>query len=488
MQSRARTRPPGTSPEQAERIQRLLQGFATNPTDARAFRTLEEHLYLAGAWTELANVYDCRLSALPGGGPERAEVLTKVAGIYGERLGDIPQARARYEELLRVKPQNAEALSRLRRLVAAAGDTTSALQLAEAEEALPLAPPARAQLLAEIGQLWRGLGDKEEARRRFDAALELDPKCDPAMQGAALLAEDAGDRERALALHESRLPALSGNSRADVLERMARLIPAANVERRKALLSEVVRSHPERRGPLERLIELERAAARHAVVDELQRALWKLVHDPVERIALASGAAAMQMDEAQNVDAAAYWAERADEIASDDAAVQKLRHRIHRRAGSTKGVLDSLEKLANIEGATSMRLLELAVLCEREGQSERAIRHLERSLANDPYDGEALEILDRCLGRLGRHAERAEVLERRIAAAASNEDASDLIVELGDLYVEALGESANAEAAYRRALEQFPAHVAAAAQPRPPPPPPRPGGRRSAPSPRPVRA
>ncbi len=464
MQSRPRTRPPGTSPEQAERIQRLLQGFATNPTDARAFRTLEEHLYLAGAWTELANVYDCRLSVLPATGPERAEVLTKVAGIYGERLGDVPQARARYEELLRLRPQNGPALSSLRRLVASAGDVTSALQLAEAEEALPLEPPARAQLFAEIGRLWRGLGDKEEARRRFEAALELDPKCDPAVQGAALLAEDAGERERALALHESRLSALSGNPRADVLERMARLLPSTEALRKKALLSEVVRSHPERRGPLERLIELERSAGRHASVDELQRALWKLVHDPVERVALASGAAALQMDEAQNVEAAAYWAERADEIASDDAAVQKLRHRIHRRAGSTKGVLDSLEKLANIEGATPMRLLELAVLCEREGQSERAIRHLERSLANDPYDGEALEILDRCLARLGRHAERAEVLERRIAAAASNEDASDLIVELGDFYVQALSQSANAEAAYRRALDQFPAHVAAAVQ------------------------
>ena len=463
MQPRPRSRA-GTSPEQAERIQRLLQGFATNPTDARAFRTLEEHLYLEGAWAQLASVYDCRLSVLPAGNAERAEVLSRVAPIYGERLGDVPQARARYEELLRMQPQNGAALASLRRLVAAAGDATTALQLAEAEEALPLDPRARAQLLAEIGQLWRGLGDKDEARRRFEAALELDPKCDPAVQGAALLAEDAGDRERALALHESRLPALSGNNRADVLERMARLLAPGDVERKKSLLDEVVRAHPERRGPLERLIELERAAARHARVDELHRALWKLVHDPVERVALATSAAALQMDEAQNVEAAAYWAERADEIASDDAAVQKLRLRIHRRAGSARGVLDSLEKLASIEGATSMRLLELAVLYEREGQSEQAIRNLERLLASDPYDGEALAILDRCLARVGRHAERAEVLERRMAAAESNEEAADLMVELGDLHTQALGHSANAEAAYRRALEQVPAHAAAAAQ------------------------
>ena len=282
---------------------------------------------------------------------------------------------------------------------------------------------ARAQLLAEIGQLWRGLGDKEEARRRFEGALALDPKCDPAIQGAALLAEDAGDRERALALHESRLPGLTGNSRADVLERMARLLGADQSERKKTLLDEVVRAFPERRGPLERLIELERSAREHARVDELQRALWKLVHDPVERVALATGAAALQMDEAQNVAAATYWAERADEIASDDASVQKLRLAstgagARRRACSTRSRSSRTSKRR-----ASMRLLEIAVLCEREGQSTARSAHLERLLGNDPYDGEALAILDRCLARMGRHAERAEVLERRIAAAESNEDA-----------------------------------------------------------------
>ncbi|HTO09740.1 MAG TPA: hypothetical protein VMR86_22000 [Myxococcota bacterium] len=464
MQPRPRTPANRTSPEQAERIQRLLQSFATNPTDARAFRTLEEHLYLAGAWSELASVYDCRLSVLQPTSPERAEVLTKVAGVYGERLGDVAQSRARYEELLRMQPQNATALATLRRMLAAAGDVTSALQLAEAEEALPLESNARAQLFAEIGQLWRGLGDKDEARRRFDAALELDPTCDPAVQGAALLAEDAGDRTRAFGLHESRLAGLSGNHRADVLERMARLLPPGETERRKSLLSEIVKSHPERRGPIERLIELERSARQYGRVDELQRALWKLVHDPVERIALATGAAALQIDEAQNVSAAVHWAERADEIASDDAAVQKLRLRIHRRAASHAGIIDSLEKLTRIEGVTSVRALELAVLYEREGHAEQAVRALERLLATDPYDAEALAVLDRCLARMGRHAERAEVLERRMAAAASNEDAADLMVELGDLYAHALSHSANAEAAYRRALEQVPAHAAAAAQ------------------------
>src|SRR5262245_44921310 len=297
MQPRPRTRPAGAPQEQAERIQRLLQGFATNPTDLRAFKTLEEHLFLNGAWVELASVYDCRLTALPPAGAERVDLLSRVAAIYADRLSDVASARARYQELMRLQPGNATALAALRRLVARSGDAMGALQLAEAEEALPLAPAERAQLFAEIGQLWRGLGDKEEARRRFDAELELDPKCDPALQGAALLAEDADERVRALALHEKRLPNLTGNPRADVLERMARLLPSSEAARKAELLREVVRSHPERRGPLERLIELERNARQLAQVDELQRALWKIVHDPVEGVAVGSVGARLQVDE-----------------------------------------------------------------------------------------------------------------------------------------------------------------------------------------------
>jgi hypothetical protein len=462
MQSRAR---PGAVPqEQVERMRRMLQGFATNPNDARAFQTLEEHLFLSGAWTDLASVYDCRLSVLAATGSERIELLQRTASVYAERIGDLTAARARYEELLKLQPQNLLVLRMLRRVVAKGGDPTTALQLAEAEESLTREPKERAALFAEIGQLWRGLGDKDEARRRFDAALELDAKCDPALQGAALLAEDAGDCARALALHESRLPGLAGANRADVLERMARLLPPEESDRKAQILREVVHSHPERRGPLERLIEIERAARAYPVVDDLQRALWKLIHDPVERVALACGAAALQLDEAHNVDAAVFWAERADEIASDDATVQKLRVRVHRRAGRSKSVLDAMEKLAQIEGASGMRLLELAVLYERENYPERAIEKLAQLLAHDPYDSEALAVLQRCLGRVGRNAERAEVIERRIAAAESNEDAADLMVELGDLYRTALDDAASAEASYRRALDQLPAHVSAIAQ------------------------
>ncbi len=454
---------PGTT-DQDSRIARVLQGFTTNPSDIRAFRTLEEHLFLAGSWRELVGVYEARLGVLPDASDERVHLLGRLANVFADRIGDAAAARARFEELLRLQPRNANALSSLRRILTRSGELTSALQLAEIEEALSLDAKPRARLLAEIGELWRAVGDATEARRRFAAALEHDSECEVAIAGVAALAEGGGDPGEAIDLLERRLGELTGAARGDVLEQMVGLLPTSEDTRTRDLLETLLREFPERRDPIERLIALERRAGHTARVDELQRVLWNLLHDPVERLRLSLEASTLQLDDAGEAAAAEYWCEQANAIAPDDAAVQKLRLRVYRRIGNPDRTLEAMEMLVEIEGAPPMRLLEIAVLHEREGRDERAIEWLERLLASDPYDDEALAILERCLARLGRHGERAEVLERRSAAANSNEAAADLMVELGDLHAVALSDPASAEAAYQRALEQVPGHAGASVQ------------------------
>jgi len=461
VQTRAKN--PATA-DQEERIARLLKSFSTDPTDGRAFRTLEEHLFLAGSWRELAGVYECRLGVLASPSDEHANLLGRLANVLADRIGDTAAARARYEELLRVQPRNPSALSSLRRLLTRSGELTSALQLAELEEAQSLEAKPRARLLAEIGELWRGVGDAAEARRRFEAALELDPGCAAALAGVAAMAERPSEPADAIGALERRLPTLAGAARADALEQIVALLPAAESTRARELLETLLREFPERRAPLERLIELERSAANVSRVGELQSALFALVRDPAERVRLALEACTLQLDEAGEVAAAEHWCEQANGIAPESAAVQKLRLRVHRRTANTPRVLEALERLVEIEGDSPMRLLEIAVLHEREGRAEQAIEWLERLLARDPYDDESLAILERCLARLGRHGERAEVLERRAAAANSNEAAADAIVELGNLHLSALADLAGAEASYRRALEQVPGHAEASTQ------------------------
>ena len=120
------------------RVQRLLEQFAVDPSDTPAFRTLEEHLFFVEAWQQLAGVYECRISATPDADPERERLLLRLATVLEERLADVDGARQRLEELLRQNSEHAEGLASLRRLHTRAGELTTALQLAEIEEGLPL--------------------------------------------------------------------------------------------------------------------------------------------------------------------------------------------------------------------------------------------------------------------------------------------------------------------------------------------------------------
>ncbi|MEE9280381.1 MAG: tetratricopeptide repeat protein [Myxococcota bacterium] len=435
-------------------MQRLLEQFAVDPGDTPAFRTLEEHLFFVEAWQQLAGVYECRISATAATEAERERLLLRLASVLDERLGDVEGARGRLEELLRQNPEQAEGLAYLRRLHTRTGELTAALQLAEIEERLPLRAADRAKVLAEIAALWNRAGDSTEGERRIEEALRLDPACDLALAERARRAAETGRNEEALRVHAQRVKSLVGAARCDVLAQMVELLPPAQKDRIRTLLREIVRQFPDRREPLERLIELELEDRDYEQVDELQRALWKTLRSSGERVGLALEAATLHLGEAADLEAAFYWADLANETAPDDCAVQELRSRLFRRAAQTDNLIETLEKLVRIDGATSRRLLELAVLNERQERLDQAVEWLARLLERDPTDAEALDTLDRLLANLGRHADRVEVLERRAANARSPAEAADLFVELAELCSGPLADAVAGEEAYRRALER----------------------------------
>ncbi len=191
------------------RIRRMLENFSVEPTDLPTFRVLEEHLFLASAWSQLAGVYECRIAALDAKEPEWANLMLRLGRLSTERLGDPSASRRRYEEIVQSQPSHHEAIVTLRRLCTDMGDLGSALQLAGQEEQLELPPRERAAMLAEVGDLYRRLGVATEARRRLDDALALDPSCDTALAGAAALAKDERRIDEAVQLHEAR-PAACG--------------------------------------------------------------------------------------------------------------------------------------------------------------------------------------------------------------------------------------------------------------------------------------
>jgi len=99
---------------------------------------------------------------------QRAWILTYL-GHEHWALGELPQARARYEEALRALPDYHLALPGLARVRAAQGETAEAIRLYE--RALALAPtPAVASAL---GDLYAARGEPARARATYDFAMYM---------------------------------------------------------------------------------------------------------------------------------------------------------------------------------------------------------------------------------------------------------------------------------------------------------------------------
>lgn len=451
---KVRERPP--EPDLDPAIRERLESFSLDPSNASAFRRLEEELFLSGSFSKLAGMYDCRLAVLSPDADEWRNLALRLAEIYEERLVDPDRARAHYERLLQARPQDAEALTCLRRLHVRTGSLTQALQISEIEEQLPLEPAPRAALLSETGSLWLDVGEISEGEERLLTAVSLDPGCEPALAGLAALAQARGELDRAVHLHEQRLARLAGAARAAALEQLVDLLPASASDRARLYLRDAVRADPRRRGAIERLLLLERDSGDSERQDALRSSLWKLTRDGADRLRIAREGAREQL-ESNSVERATRWLERATPYGPDDPQLGELRVAIFRRAGDARQLLEALESQTQAgEPADCTRLLELAVLEERENRPERALSWARRALAREPDDPALLAVVSRLLGRLGRHTERAEVLERQIRIEPEVPARHELLLALGDLHAGELGDPERAASAYRRAVHESP--------------------------------
>ena len=445
-------------PVSSDRSQQLLSEFNTHPADERIFRALEEQLYLDGDWENLAQAYATRLNALDPGRPQ-IELRLRLGGLLFERVSRPDQAAEQYRSVLAQDARHPEALTGLRRSLLQVGDVAGALQIAEIEEALERPDRERSRVLCEIADLWFELDSPDEAETRLRRALDLQPGFDPGLRGLAQVAELRGDSELACELHLQRWREGRGGAHRESVEQLARLLPDDH-----ALLDQILDQaiSDENVAPAvrQRLVDRARVAGRWDEADAQQLLLWEQLEPGPERADLALSAASALLSEGDQAERCGFWLQRASAARPDDPRVHQLRVRFFRRSGGGTDLLAALTELERLEGSSSIRLLEIAVLHEREGNLAACVECLGQLLEEDPRDAEALEILDRSLERLERHEERADVLTRRLDLADSDDDYTELATQLGDLCTAELADDAQAERHYQAALARSPGHHA----------------------------
>jgi tetratricopeptide (TPR) repeat protein len=126
--------------------------------------------------------------------PQTAEQLLQ-QGLFHHRQGQIALAMERYTEVLRINPENADALYYVAVVACQEGQFKEGADLAR--RAIKLGPP-QARVFNLLGQALDRLGEPLEAIRNFDAALALDPNFGDAHGNRANILADAGRPQEAL--------------------------------------------------------------------------------------------------------------------------------------------------------------------------------------------------------------------------------------------------------------------------------------------------
>lgn len=171
----------------------LLCGCAAESQLARRHAEDGRHLFARGNYADAGDCFRAALALKPGD----ADLLFEVGRCHG-KLGQIAQAEALYKDCVARDPDHADA--RHAWLVLMLGDRREAEGRAMVA-AWMRSRPDRGGPYAEDAFLFARAGDVDNARGRYQQALDRDPNEVRALVGLASVYEKIGRKDRSLELY-----------------------------------------------------------------------------------------------------------------------------------------------------------------------------------------------------------------------------------------------------------------------------------------------
>ena len=226
-------------PDQAAEL--YVEALDAQPADAGALEGLARLYARAGAWRELAKVYERTLAAAPPA--TRPSVYRSLAHLYLDRLDDPPRAIQCLEAVIAADPADTVSRLALARLHAATGAHGAAA--ADVEALADAAGGATAAGLVETAALAREhLQDPPDpADSDWAKLLALTPDNDAAARRTELARRKAGDLASLLTLYRAQLEAAADPG--------SRLAAAMGVAETAALLGDLAAAEAAYRAALE---------------------------------------------------------------------------------------------------------------------------------------------------------------------------------------------------------------------------------------------
>ncbi len=453
-------------PEEALRIYQEI--VAIEPPGGPASQRLVELYTTKQDWARLAELREQQLPHIEA--PEfRLAVLTELAQLYRDRLGDVEQAAVYWHAVLQDDPAHPEALEAYGEHFRQRGDWQSLVELLDFSfehargTGRPL--PELLERLEEIAVLSeRNLGDSERALLAWQRMEELDPSHDRAREAQKRLLQKNKQWDRMAALLEREAAAAPEPAqKVDTLRRLARvwLEKLGASERAVAVYRQILAIEPQDPVAFRALGDLFEREERWADLAALLRLQVEGITARAEKLTFLRRLLALYQERLGDLSEGSWAAAEILKVAPGDREALEGLENILERGEDPRRLVETLEYHLRYVGSQeeklrlAMRIADL--LQNRIGDLDRAARWWEEILHLQPGDPGALDALAGAYEQLGRSDELARTLETQIGQPGQDPAVKAASLRrLARLYLQVLGDPVRAQRAWEDLLRATP--------------------------------
>lgn len=441
----------------------LCRAFQTDPLDVSVGMEARRLARETSASEELAEVYLNSIEQI-GAAPEAEQVLLALAEIQDQDLDDAPATEESLRRLLGLQPGNARALDALAQLFLRRGRSREYVVALEQKAEQVAGIEEKKQVLAQLAQAYDELLEEpDEAVLTLRRGLELDP-ADAALtaQLVKLYRREKAYTELVSLLQRAREIATAPAERSKVQLQIAEITEVELKDEEAALTAYhlALELDPQSVPTLQALERLYTKLDRAAELLRIYDRQLDLV-PAVDKAKVLFKAAQVWEEKLQNTQNAIACLEGVFSVDPRNTRALHDLARLYRAAGEHERLAHTLQRhISAVQDAPTghQELVALhvalgGVMHGHLDRSEEAEQLYLRALEIDPTGQAALRALGELYESKQHWSQALEMIRREVRLAASAQAAVDLYSRAGRIQEDQLHDLAEAQTAYRRALE-----------------------------------
>ena len=440
--------------------------LTTEPANEKALLGMTNIYRKAQQWPELGTILLHRADAAATPAQAR-DLRVEAAELLETKLNDPARARDLYLKVFEEDPGHARAAQALARLLERAGDFAGLVEVLQ-QRADALRGEEKLNALARIAEVYEDrLGDTNEALRRYEAILEVDPSNVEALKGLDRIYSRTGKYRELLGVLDRQIAAAATpRQKINLLERIAGIYDEEFLDHGVAAetCEKILAIDPSHESALTQLARHYRALGRWEDVVAVYERHLGIITEDARRIELLLQLGRVLADQIGSPERAMKAYEKVLEIEPNHANALESVARLRELSGDAQAALAAIEALAEkatTPEAKAEQFIRAARLLESRGDRDGAIQRYKLALDANPKDRSAAAALRAAYTARGDAGAAIELIVQEIETVEGNLQKARLFAEMATLAKQRLKDDDRAEAAAKQALELDPTNLEA---------------------------